>query len=259
MKTIVIANHKGGVGKTATTHALGTGLSMAGFRTLMVDLDPQASLTGACAVNAPGESMAEVMGNTQEGTLALPDILIDVGDGRPLHLAPSDILLAQYEPGLFMRRGRENILVNALTPAQSVYDVCLIDCPPAQGLLVVNALRAADAVIVPTQPQISDLRGLSLFLGTIEQVRQELNPLLEILGVLVTFYDGRTLHHRDAVQTMETQGVPLLQARIGRSIRVAEAATSGTSIIDYDPENPQAENYLALSEEVATWLRNAAK
>lgn len=260
MKTIAIANHKGGVGKTATTHALGTGLARLGRRVLLVDVDPQSSLTNACGVqSADGESLADVLGGAEPGPLQLPQILLDVGDGLPLHLAPGDIDLSPNELGMVQRLGRENILANALQAVESVYDVCLIDCPPALSILTVNALNAADAVLIPTQPQISDLRGLRLFLDTVYRIRQDINPRLEILGVLVTFVDDRLIHHNDALNVMRESDLPLLQTQIGRSVRVAEAAAAGESIITYDEANKQAANYLALAEEVDTWLKNARR
>lgn len=262
MKTIAIANHKGGVGKTATTHALGAGLAGMDYRILLVDIDPQASLTAAAGVEgAAGQSLAEVMGGASPGHLRLDSILVDVADDGTAvcHLAPADIALSVNELGLVQRMGRENILYNALAPFASAYDVCLIDCPPSLGILTVNALRAATAVIIPTQPQISDLRGLKLFSDTLTRIRSEINPQLQILGILLTFYDGRLVHHQDAESVLQQQGLPLFRTRIGRSVRVAEAPAAGESILTYDPANPQAENYQALTSEVDRWLRSAQR
>lgn len=256
MITIAIANHKGGVGKTATVHALGAGLARNGRKVLMVDIDPQSSLTAACGVFDVGDSLADVMGGAAAGELAITEILHNVTEDKTavLHLAPADIQLSVNELGLVQRMGRENVLKNALRPVDGFYDICLIDCPPSLGMLTINALTAARYVIVPTQPQISDLRGLRLFLDTVASIRQELNPHLEILGVLVTFYDDRLIHHNDAINVMQGS-YPLLGAKIGRSVRVAEAAASGESIITYDPANKQAENYINLSNEVDRWLK----
>ena len=254
MKTIAIANHKGGVGKTATTHALGSGLARLGNRVLLVDVDPQSSLTGACGAEANGASLAEVLGSVEPGRLSLTDILLDVGDGVHLHLAPADIALAPNELGMVQRFGRESLLQHTLAVVERGYDICLIDCPPSLGMLTVNALKAADAAIVPTQPQISDLRGLKLFLDTASRIRRELNPRLEILGILVTFLDGRLIHHQDALGVMRESGLPLFDVQIGRSVRVAEAAAAGESIITYDPSNKQARNYNRLAEVIDEWL-----
>lgn len=255
MNTIAIANHKGGVGKTATVQALGTALAADhGRRVLLVDADPQASLTGACGLEAEAAdaSLAEVMGTATPGSLALRDVIHELG--TRLHLVPADLSLAASELGLVARIGRENVLRQALTAVAGGYDVCLIDCPPSLGLMTVNALTAADAVLIPTQPQIVDLRGLRLFLDTLGQIRQGLNPELETLGILVTFFDRRLIHHRGALETMEAADLPLLPVRIGRSIRVAEAATRGEAVTTYAPRNPQAKAYRRLGEAVEIWL-----
>ena len=126
-------------------------------------------------------------------------------------------------------------------------------------MLTVNALAASDVAIIPTQPQISDVRGLILFLETVSSIRAAINPGLQILGVLVTFYDGRTIHHRDAVQTLIDQGLPLFATMIGRSIRVAEAPAAGESVVTYDPANPQAENYKQLAMEIDKWLKSGRR
>lgn len=255
MKTVAIANHKGGVGKTATTHALGAGLAQIGRKVLIVDIDPQSSLTAACDGQPnEGESLAEVLGGSVPGKLAILDILLEINEN--LHLAPADIALSTNELGMVQRFGREALLARALAPVAGFYDMCLIDCPPSLGLLTINALRAADAVLIPTQPQISDLRGLRLFLDTISNIKQEINPELEILGILPTFVDGRLIHHQDALSAIQDGGLPLMDTQIGRSVRVAEAAAAGESIITYDPENKQAKNYQQLAREVDRWLRN---
>lgn len=260
MITIAIANHKGGVGKTATAHALGAGLGQLGQRVLLVDVDPQGSLTNATGVqSAEGESLAEVIGGSDPGTLSMRQILIDVGDGFFMHLAPADIALAPNELGIVQRMGRERLLEEALADVDQVYDICLIDCPPSLGMMTVNALTAADAVIVPTQPQVSDLRGLKLFLDTIERVTGRLNPALETLGILATFVDDRLLHHQDALGVMSRSGLPLFDITIGRSIRVAEAAAAGESVVTYDPSNKRAKEYQELAKVIDQWLRNGRK
>jgi len=258
VKTLAIANQKGGVGKTATAHALGEGLAGAGRRVLLVDMDPQSSLSGACGVNdTAGRSMAEVLGGSTPGVLGLAQVIRPLSEG--LDLAPSDIGLANGELGLVSRLGRENTLRRALGAVGGRYDLAILDCPPSLGLLTLNALCAADAVLVPTQPQAQDLRGLRLFLATIQQVREALNPDLELLGILVTFYDSRLAHHKEALMILEGAGLPLLAARIGRSVKVAEAAASGRSVFGYAPRNPQALAYGELTQEVDAWLASARR
>lgn len=256
MKTIAIANQKGGTGKSATTHALGAVLaSEYQRRVLMADIDPQSSLTEACAnIDTSGASLAEVLGGATPGSLSLKKIILEISDN--LYLAPADLALAATELGLVSRMGRENVLKKALASMADTFDVALIDCPPSLSLLTVNALTAADAVLIPTQPQAVDLRGLRLFLSTLDNIRQELNPDLQTLGILPTFFDSRLTHHKEAIGAMERAGLPLMKVRIGRSVRVAEAAASGETVVTYEPKNPQAQAYRELAEEINQWLSN---
>jgi chromosome partitioning protein len=254
MKILAVATQKGGVGKSATTQALGVVLANAhGRRTLMVDVDPQSSLTLACGVTAEERSLAEVL----DGKAKLGDVLVELD--KNLWLAPADIALANTELFLAAQLGRETVLKRALVAAGSRFDVCLIDCPPSLGLLTINALTAADAVLIPTQPQVADLRGVRLFLSTLEKIREVLNPSLETLGIVATFYDNRLLHHRDAIETMKAGGLPLLPVFIGRSVRVAEAAAAGQSVITYEPSNKQTAAYRELAEIVNQWLNDPRK
>ncbi len=255
MIVLAIGNQKGGTGKTATTHALGAVLASAGRRVLLIDADPQGSLTGACGIgDTEGRSLAEVVGDTDDGALALGDVVRTLGPG--LDLAPADIALASSELGLVVRMGREGVLKQALAGVGG-YDVALIDCPPSLGLLTVNALAAAHGVLIPTQPQIVDLRGLNLFLGTIERVRRALNPDLQIVGIVATFYDGRLIHHQRALAAMREASLPVLDVTIGRSVRVAESAATGQSVVDFDANNLRAHEYKALGQEVDAWLAKA--
>lgn len=256
MKTCAIANQKGGVGKSATAHALGTVLaSEYDRRVLLVDIDPQSSLTEACSVGeTAGRSLAEVLGGATPGVLPMQDVLVELNPN--LYLAPADLALAATELGLGSRMGRENVLKKALRPLDPYFDITVVDCPPSLSLLTVNALTAADAVLIPTQPQVVDLRGLRLFLDTLDSIRQELNPELETLGILPTFYDRRLIHHREAVEAMERAGLPVMSVMIGRSVRVAEAAASGETVVTYEPKNPQAQAYRELAEVINQWLNN---
>lgn len=251
MQIVAIANHKGGVGKTATAHALGATLARDyGRRVLLVDMDPQSSLTLACDIQAEGESLAEVL----KDELLAADVVATIDEG--LDLLPADIALAEAELLLAAKLGRENVLMRALAPLVGFYDIALIDCPPSLGLLTVNALRAAQAVLIPTQAQVADLRGLRLFLGTLQKVREAINPELQTLGILATFYDERLLHHQSGMRAMEAAGLPLLPVAIGRTVRIAEAAAEHESVVTYEPANRQAAAYRELGGYVDQWLRS---
>jgi chromosome partitioning protein len=255
MQNIAIANHKGGVGKTATTHALGAGLADSGLRVLMIDLDPQASLSGACGSSGIDPSLADVLGGDKAGTVKMQAIIKRLSDN--LSLAPSDLSLAGTERGLYQRLGRENVLKRALETVSASFDVCIIDTPPSLSLLTVNALNAANGLIIPTQPAAADLRGLKMFFSTLDDMR-ELNPALEVIGILPTFYDGRLNHHAAAIETLTAAGLPVLSSRIGRSVKVQEAAGHAESITDYDPTNKRAIEYKELTNEVIQWLKKTS-
>jgi len=251
MRTLAIANHKGGVGKTATARELGGLLASGGRRVLLVDADPQAALTAACGVDGEaGGNLADVI----RGAVDMAAILRELRPG--LSLAPASMALAGAELGLATHRGRENVLRRALASVGERFGLALLDTHPGLGLLTVGALAAADGVLIPTQPQGADLRALALFLQTVDNVRAELNPGLAVLGILPTFYDRRLTHHSAALAAMRAAGLPLLSVTIGRTVRIAEAMAAGLSLAEYDPGNPQAAAYRELAGVVTTWLES---
>ena len=256
MRTIAVANHKGGTGKTTTAHTVGVVLANRDYRVLLVDSDPQSSLTLACGVaSTQGRSLANVLGGAEEGELSLAKVVRFLSPS--LDLVPADVGLASSELGLMVRMGRENALKEALGEVNGRYDVCIIDCPPSLGLLTVNALTAAHGVLIPTQPQIADLRGLGLFLLTIARIQGGLNPGLETIGIVATLYDRRLIHHRRAMKSMRNASLPLLPTTVGRSVRVAESSVTSETVVTYAKDNPRAQEYEALTDEVVRWLEKA--
>ena len=254
MKVLSCSNQKGGTGKTTTAQNVGYILAEQGLRILLIDNDPQSSLSRSTGIHdASGRSMAQVYGGIKAGKLSIKSGARDLGKGKPW-IMPSDIELSFSEMQINSRIGRERILSKALESVRDDFDLVLIDCPPSMGWLTLNALGASDAVLVITQPQAVDLRGVALFLDTLETLRDELNPDLELMGILVTFFDSRITHHKEALKEIEREGLPLLPVQIGRSIRVAEAAGAGLSVAEFEPRNPQAENYKKLAQEVRSWL-----
>jgi chromosome partitioning protein len=253
LRTIAIANPRSGSGKTAIAHALGVVMAERGWRVLLLDLDPQASLTSFCGVESTaGASLAEVLGGALPGPVAMWDILREVIPGMYLFLAPADLAMASTELGLSSRIGRETVLRKILASVSSNFDLALIDCPSSLSLLTVNALSAGQGVLVPSQPDVTHVRGLWLFLATLAQIRQEMNPELEILGILLTPFDARMNHHRTALQAMRAARLPLLAVGTERQMAVPAGGEGEDSEASYFPTDPLAQTELATV--VEKWL-----
>src|SRR6201987_5856604 len=242
---IAFANQKGGVAKTTTTLNLGVALAELGKRVLAVDLDPQGNLTMSQGWN-PDEierSMFDVLVHKLPVSEIVRKSEIDV--------AVSSIDLAGAELALASMIGRERALEKALLPAREEYDFILIDTPPSLGLLTINALVAANGVIVPVQCEYLSLRGLVQLENTLSMIRENLNPHVEIQGILPTMFDKRLLHSREAVEILkENFGDLVLNTKIRKTVRYAEAPVKGQSIFKYDSTGEAAGMYRDLAKEV---------
>lgn len=254
MRTIAFSNQKGGTGKTTSATSLGACLAELGYKVLLVDLDPQSSMTQSLGIDAAGQSMAEVLGGSTPGDLALADIIQEVAVG--MDLAPSDVKLAGCELGLVQRLGREAVLKYALEGIAENYHVALIDCPPSLGLLTVNGLNASDGLICPVQPSATDLRGMVLFLETLDMIKKALNPTLELLGILITRFDARTAAHANIVKQVQSLNWPVFDQVIPQSIQVQRAAGFKKLLTVYDPGGKPLAAYRELANEVNKWLKN---
>jgi chromosome partitioning protein len=244
-RVIAFANQKGGVAKTTTTLNLGVALKEQGLRVLAIDLDPQGNLTMSQGMN-PDEierSMFDVLVHR------LP--IEEVIHKAELDVAVSSIDLAGAELSLSSMIGRERALEKALVSVRDEYDFILIDTPPSLGLLTINALVAANGVIVPVQCEYLSLRGLVQLQNTMEMIRENLNPHIGIDGILPTMFDRRTLHSREAVEILnENFGDLVFNTRIRKTIRFAEAPVRGQSVLTYDPASEAAALYRDLAKEV---------
>jgi chromosome partitioning protein len=243
---IVIANQKGGVGKTTTAINLGSALNELGQRVLLVDLDPQSALSAGLGVDSYqlDETIYDVLVDSR---VTMQSIIRSVRAN--LDVAPSNIDLAAAEVELISAIGREYIFKEALAPVRGNYDYILVDSPPSLGLLTVNALTAADEVIIPLQCEYLALRGMRSLLETIEKVRAKLNPHLEIRGILGTMFNSRTLHAQEVMDEIRSIfGDKVFDVVIKSSIRFAEAPVVHQSLLEYEPRHEGAMAYRKLAE-----------
>lgn len=243
---ISIGNQKGGVAKTTTTMNLGAALAERGLRVLCIDLDPQSNLTMSFGINV--ETLEKSIFDVLVNRCPIDQIIQKRGD---VDVAVSSIDLAGAELALSSMIGRERTLEKALLSVKDNYDYILIDTPPSLGLLTVNAFVASDEVIVPVQAEYLSLRGLVQLDNTLDIIREHLNPKVHISGILITMYDGRTIHSREALELLEgSYGSRVLKTRIRKTIKFAEAPVQGESVLKYDTNGKAALMYRDLAQEV---------
>ncbi len=246
-KVIAFANQKGGVAKTTTALNLAVAFKESGHRVLAVDMDPQGNLTMSQGVDP--DKVEKSMFDVLVHHIPIKEVIVE----REIDVAVASIDLAGAEIAMSTQIGRERALQKALDEIKNDYDFVCIDTPPSLGLLTVNALTAANKVIVPVQCEYLSMRGLVQLQNTLQMIRENLNPGVEIEGILPTMLDSRTVHAKEAVEILEENfGELVFKSRIRKAIKFAEAPVRGTSVLKYDPKSKAAGAYRDLAKEVLT-------
>lgn len=245
-QTIAMSNQKGGVGKTTSTLNLGVALTELGKKVLMIDLDPQASLT--ISIGLEPENLEKTIYNALVDDVDIKKLILF---DELLYFIPSTIDLSAAEMELVSEVGREFRLREALDAVKDEFDYILIDCPPSLGLLTINALVACDGVIVPMAPEYLALRGFNLLEKTMTKVKK-LNKKLTLMGILVTLFDNRTTHHKDVVAELQ-KNYPVFNSMIKKSVKFPDAVLAGQPIMTFDGKFEGAVAYQELAKEVIAW------
>ena len=248
-RVIAMCNQKGGVGKTTTTINLGASLAEYGRKVLLVDFDPQGSLSVGLGLN-PHDMELSIYNLLMQRDVTIDEVIVPT-NVPGMDLLPSNIDLSAAEVQLVQEVAREQTLQRVLQPAIAEYDVILIDCQPSLGLLTVNALTASDGVVVPLECEYFALRGVALLKTTIDKVTERLNPKLKIDGVLGTMYDGRTLHGREVMERLvQAWGDTVFHTVIRRTVKFSDSTVAGEPITTYASSSAGAEAYRQLAKEV---------
>lgn len=249
---IAVANHKGGVAKTTSTLSISHSLTRKGYRTLMIDLDPQANLTfSLLRDDVEFESVYDVIKNGKE---ELPVIEIKKG----LDLTPSSLNLASLELTIMGQLQRENILDTKVKNLRDKYDFILIDCPPSLGIFTINAFVAADYILIPTTAEVLPFQGLGSLVSLIAQISKRINPKLAVLGILLTKYKPRTNLTKNIEEAIgKIYGPLLMNSRIRETTRAAEAPYEKSSVLEYAPNSTAAKDYEAATDEIIKRLNGS--